>query len=168
MDLPLILHSVPAGLDQYSPAEEILDIARRFPSTRFCLTHSLVFCKDLLDQADSLPNVWVDTAALKIQVDLARELLTTGQLESRRLISNDLSNHHAIMRLLAEMYPDSILWGTDSPAYTFHTIRQQGENTFYDFKMKGRYEDEISALRVLSEKTMRRVANENTLKYLFG
>ena len=41
------------------------------PSCATVLAHGIGFHRELLERADSLPNVWVDTFRLKIQVELA-------------------------------------------------------------------------------------------------
>ena len=149
LDVPLLFHAAPAGMDEYSSAEDILEIAETNPHLRICLAHSLLFCRDLLDRANLLPNVWVDTAAIKIQVDLVRELVSKGTLDNVRLIDADFSDHCDVMRTLVAAYPNLIIWGSDSPAYIFMTRRQQGNGEFYDFRLPGRYEDEIAALKYL-------------------
>ncbi len=167
-NIPLLFHTVPAGVDEYSSAEDILKIAGNNPHLRFCLAHSLLFCKDLLERANALLNVWVDTAALKIQVDLVRELVSKGSINKERLIEADFDNYTDIMQKLVAAYPDLILWGTDSPAYTFMTTRQQASGEFYDFRLKGRYEDEIAALECLDQHHINKVASQNSLKFIFG
>ena len=168
LNIPLLFHAAPAGLDEYSSAEDILNIAEKYPSLRFCLAHSLLFCKDLLDRANLLPNVWVDTAAIKIQVDLVRELVSKGTLDNARLIDADFSDHCDVMKKLVAAYPGLIIWGSDSPAYTFMTRRQQGDGEFYDFRLPGRYEDEISALKCLDEQDIGKISNKNTIDFIFG
>lgn len=166
-NLPMLFHAAPASLDEYSSTEDILDIAEKFPSLRFCLAHSLLFCKDLLDRTNPLPNVWVDTAALKIQVDLVRDLVKTGKLDKNLLIDANFNDHCDVLKKLVAAYPDKIIWGTDSPAYTFMTCRQQADGEFFNFRLHGRYEDEIIALRCLNSSAAKLAANKNTLDFIF-
>ncbi|MCF7838233.1 MAG: amidohydrolase [Candidatus Marinimicrobia bacterium] len=166
-DLPLVIHAVPQGVDEYSTAEDILDIAAAEPRVRFCLAHALLFHLDLLDQANRLANVWVDTAAIKIQMELTQQLIRNQTLRGRRLMDLDWHDPRAGIRQLAEAYPDLIIWGTDSPAYTFITRRQQGNDQWFDFRLKGSYEAEVDALMAQDTATIRRLANTNPLNWLF-
>jgi hypothetical protein len=44
----------------------------------------------------------------------------------------DYSNHVSVMKSLVERFPDTILWGSDSPAYAYMVRRLQGEGRQYD------------------------------------
>jgi len=111
--------------------------------------------------------VWVDTSALKIQVQCARENSTVMAPADERF-PGDYTDHTAIMRALVRSFPDTIIWGADAPAYTYICRRKQGENSWVDFRLTGSYEDEKAALDVLDDASRTRVANTNTLAFLFG
>jgi hypothetical protein len=61
-----------------------------------------------------------------------------------------------------------MLWGSDSPWYTFICRRKQGEGSYLEFRLKARYEDEKAALDALSDDLRVRACNSNTLRFLFG
>ncbi|QEG33443.1 amidohydrolase family protein [Bythopirellula goksoeyrii] len=167
-DIPILFHATTLPNDEYSQASDLLQIAASRPRIRFCLAHCLIFNREMLDAANEAANVWVDTAAIKIQVDLVVQCIADGMISRDSLVVSDYSNHCDVMRTLCEIYPDMILWGTDSPAYTYFCRRQQGDDVFQEFALKGRYEDEVAALSALPAELRQKVSNGNTLNFLFG
>ena len=167
-NIPFTFHTVAAPVDEYSQPTDILRIAERNPGIRFCLAHCIHFNKSLLKLANAIPNVWVDTAALKIQIDLVLKFLREDIVKRSDLIDTDYSDPKKVINTLVEMYPNLIIWGSDTPAYTFHCRRKQGENLYQEFNLKGRYEDEIDALNSLPDALRKKISNENTIKFLFG
>ncbi len=167
-DWPLLLHAAPTGSDDYSQAEIILELADLHPGLRFCLAHGLQFRTDLLAQADTRPNVWVDTAALKIQVDLCLQLIAQGRLERTGVLASLSDGYCAVIGELCARYPRTIIWGTDAPAYTYICRRLDGPNCEREYRLSGRYEDELAALRALNAAARERAGSANTLDFLFG
>ena len=167
-DIPFIFHAVTVPNDIYSQASDILKIARMRPDLRFCLAHAMIFNKVALDEADAMDNVWVDTAALKIQMDMTNILVEDGVIERSSLVDADFADHAKLAEFLCETYPNTIVWGTDSPAFTFHCERFQGDGNVQRFSLNGTYEDEVAALNFLNAESRMRVSNVNTLKWLFG
>lgn len=165
---PILFHAAPGILDSYSQAEHILQIAGEFPGIRFCLAHCLLFHENLLNQAEAMDNVWVDTAAMKIQVDCVRNLVAEGKVSKDDLLDVDLNNYTQVTQAIVSRYPDMILWGSDAPAYTYVCKRLQGNDTYQEFRLKGTYEDEVGALRCLPDELQKKVSNQNTLRFLFG
>lgn len=168
-DIPFLFHTTADSREQYSQARFAFEVIERNRDLRFCLAHCIGFHKGYLDKAAALGNVWVDTAAMKIQVELAAQgspVMATG--DDR--FDADYSDHCYVMRQLAEVYPEMMLWGSDSPAYSYIVRRRQGEgeNAFEDFRLKGTYEDEVAALHCLSPAVRQAVCNGNTLRFLFG
>ena len=114
-----------------------------------------------------MENVWVDTSAMAIQVQVVASgspVMATG---SDRFDA-DYRDHRRVFVALAEAYPETILWGTDSPYYSFIARRKQGEGAFAEFRLKARYEDEKAALDSLPADLREKVSNTNTLRFLFG
>ena len=167
-DIPFLFHATTVPNDEYSQASDILQIAQSRPALRFCLAHCLFFHYELLEQASRMPNVWVDTAALKIQVDVLLQLVGEGIVKASDLLDIDYSDYREVMVFLCTTYPDTILWGTDSPAFTYHCRRNQGDDMYQEFALKGRYEDEVAALNALPEELRRKASNTNTQDFLFG
>jgi hypothetical protein len=80
----------------------------------------------------------------------------------------DYRDHTAVLQALTQRYPETMLWGSDSPWYTFICRRKQGEGSYLEFRLKASYEDEKAALDALDAETRVTAANTNTLKFLFG
>jgi hypothetical protein len=80
----------------------------------------------------------------------------------------DYSDHKAVMIALAERFPDTIIWGTDSPAYSYICRRKQGEGSYAEFRLKAVYEDEKEALDALPEELRLKACNINSVRFLFG
>ena len=166
-DIPFLFHATTLPGEEYSQAADVFPIVERRPELRFCFAHCLLFHREFLERADALSNVWVDTAAMKIQVEWLRE--ETGKtVPASQLVDADYDDHMQVMRTLCERFPDTMIWGTDSPAYSYVCRRKQAEGKFYEFSLKGTYEDELAALKTLPEPLQKRVSNRNTLDFLFG
>lgn len=166
-NIPVLFHTTSTVDDEYSHAADVLKVVAARPGIRFCLAHAIVFHKGYLDEAARLRNAWIDTAAMKIQVDLLNDSIGKA-LRREDVIDADFTDYRAVMRRLCDMYPSKVLWGTDSPAYTYISRRKQGEGVYRDFRYKGTYEEEVAALNALALPARRRVSSENSLRYLFG
>jgi predicted TIM-barrel fold metal-dependent hydrolase len=167
-DIPFLFHTTCDLREEYSNAKLAFEVIERNRDLRFCLAHCIGFDRVFLDHAASLGNVWVDTSAMKIQVDL----VTQGILDflGPRRFDADYSDYRRVMQTLAETYPQMMLWGSDSPAYSYMVRRRQGQgdNAFLDFRLKGTYEQEVAALDYLPPNVRQAVCNGNTLRFLFG
>lgn len=164
---PVLLHVATAREEAFSNAEMTLDVVEAFPRTRFCLAHCIGFHQDYLRRAADLPQVWVDTAALKIQVQLAYENSPLMPSPAER-IEADYADHRAVLRALVAQFPDQMIWGSDAPAYAYICRRKQAEGVFTEFRLKGSYQDEVAALDALAPEEQERTANKNSLDFLFG
>ena len=166
-NLPVLLHTTTDPHEIYSRVDLTFQVVEANPDLRFCLAHCIGFHRGWLDRAAAMPNVFVDTSALKIQVQMVHEgnpLMAHGA----DLFPADYADHTAVMRALADAYPGTILWGTDSPAYTYMIRRKQAEDYYVTFNLKGSYEDEVAALNALPADLRRQVGNTNTLDFVFG
>ena len=160
---PILLHSTAYAGDRFCHNSINLAVARHYPQVRFCLAHCLGFDKVCLDQADAMDNVWVDCAAMKIQVE-PEEILAPPE---RRFPSN-YRDYKRVFGDLAQAYPATMLWGTDSPAYTYVERRKYADGSQVNFTLQGSYEMEKAALDSLDRKSRTMVANRNTRRFLFG
>ncbi len=165
-DLPLLFHATPLPNDEYSQAEVVLRISAARPRLRVCLAHCILFHAQFLEQAHAAGNVWVDTAALKIQVELVRGLLHDH--DKGTFLDLDYTSHLAVMKSLCARYPQTMLWGTDAPAYAYICQRNQGTAGTQEFRLKATYDDEVDALEVLAPPVRERIAGSNILAFLFG
>jgi len=158
---PILFHASTDPTDPFSQAAHILQVAERHPELRFCLAHCIGCDRESLEHAAALPNAWVDTAALKIQVDLFRAEKSPAMLDL------DYSDHTRVFQALVERYPTTMLWATDSPYHSYITRRLQSEGVYREFRLKGTYEQEKAALDALSP-AQRAQVSENTVRFLFG
>lgn len=168
-NIPFLLHTTVDPNESYSHASMAFEVIDAAPEVRFCLAHCIAFHRGYLDRAAAADNIWVDTAAMAIQVQAANKyhgLMAEG--DDR--FEADYTDHTSVMRSLVEAYPDTIIWGTDSPFYTYFSHRKQGEadDAFMDFNLKANYEDEKAALDGLAPELKKKVSNTNTIRFLFG
>jgi len=161
--LPVLMHSTAYEGDHYSHTRINLEVARAFPNVRFCLAHCLGFDKTHLDEADALPNVWVDSAAMKIQIE-PEEILAPPA----RRFPSDYTDYRRVFADLVQAYPRTLIWGSDSPAYTYIEKRRYPDGTTVNFALRGTYEQERAALAALSPELARRAGNLNPRAFLFG
>ena len=166
-NIPFLFHTTVDTSEDYSHAGDCFKVIEENAELRFCLAHCIGFHREFLDRAARMPNVWVDTSALKIQVQCARENNPIAAPEEARF-KGDYSDHTDIIRRLAEEYPETMIWGSDSPAYSYICRRKQGEDSYLDFRLKASYEDEKAALDSLPADLQTRVSNRNTIAFLFG
>jgi predicted TIM-barrel fold metal-dependent hydrolase len=162
-NLPVLLHSTSYAGDSYSHNRINLAVARAFPQVRFCLAHCLGFDRVDLDAAAALPNVWVDSAAMKIQVE-PEEILAPL---ARRFVS-EYSDYRRVFSDLVRTYPDTMVWGSDSPAYSYMEKRRYADGSMVNFVLRGTYEQERAALAALTPAEAQQTANTNTRRFLFG
>jgi len=166
-DLPILIHVTVHPEEEFSQAADAFRVVEAHPELRFCLAHCIGFNRAFLERAGELPNVWVDTSALKIQVQAAFEGYPFMAKPAERF-DWDYSDHVSVMKSLVERFPDTILWGSDSPFYAFIVRRYQGSGSFLEFKLKGTYEQEKAALDGLAPEPRRKVCAVNTAAFLFG
>lgn len=164
---PLLFHVTTIPGDEYSQADDVFKVVERRPRLRFCLAHCLLFRREQLERAHAAPNVWVDTAALKIQVDVMRPMIG-GEFPAAWFIDTDYSDHRQVIRSLCELYPDTIIWGSDSPAYSWICRRKQGADIYQEFRLKGQYADEVAALEALPAPLRQKAGNNNVLDFIWG
>ncbi len=160
---PILLHSTAYAGDRFCHNSINLAVARRYPRVRFCLAHCLGFDKACLDEADAMDNVWVDSGAMKIQVE-AEEILAPPD----RRFRSDYRNYKRVFADLVRAYPRTMLWGSDSPAYTYVERRRYADGSQVNFRLQGSYEQEKAALDSLPPRQRVAVGNHNTCRFLFG
>jgi predicted TIM-barrel fold metal-dependent hydrolase len=165
--LPLLFHVTTLPGEEYSQAADVFRIIDARPRLRFCLAHCLLFHREFLRLADQAPNVWVDTAAMKIQVELMRGLIGTA-VPAADFLDADYSDFRAVMRTLCGQFPETMIWGSDSPAYSWICRRKPGDGVYQQFRLKGTYTDEVEALRCLPPGLRARVGGGNALDFIFG
>lgn len=159
-DIPFIIHSSIDPTDVWSQCKDILDTAEANPDVRFCLAHSCRFHKPSLDRLAELPNTWFDCSAHIIHCQsVPRGLDNVAPSETR--FPTDYENPARVLQDLYEAYPEQLLWGSDSPFYSWITDKGR-----FPFSLKTTYEEEVNALYQLPEEARKHVTNRNTLRYL--
>jgi predicted TIM-barrel fold metal-dependent hydrolase len=166
-DLPVTFHSSWHKDDIWANVFDIIAIAKNNPDLRICLAHTGRFCKEILESAAKMPNCFIDTSALKIHCDLALandEAIPCGD----ERFETDYSFPGKVLSDLAVAYPDTIIWGSDTPANYFFRIFNYSKDNIIECKLKSTYDSEILALNALKVNDKRKVSYENTLNFLFG
>jgi predicted TIM-barrel fold metal-dependent hydrolase len=144
---------------------DVLEIVESLPELNFALAHTARFSRKALEKAAVLPNCYVDVSAFKIHCDLAvrdSPVVATGSDG----FEADYADPAATLAKLAETYPDTIIWGTDTPYHYFAQKYLDQDGNMQDSKLMAPYDAEIKILRALPEDIVRRISYDNTLKFL--
>ncbi len=159
-DIPVLIHTSVAPDDPWSQAGEIAAIAASRPDVRFCLAHSCRFDRPVLDQIAELPNAWFDCSAHLIHCMSVVENLPNVAVPSRRFPS-DYRDPVQVLADLAEAYPKKMLWGSDSPYYSW--VEAPGSACP---ELKATYREEVGCLKALESETTEAIAGRNTMDFL--
>lgn len=151
-DLPVLIHSSVFPGDPWAQARDILDILESTPEVHFCVAHSCRFDRTQLDRIAALPNAWFDCSAHIIHCQLAVADSPHVAPWERRFPS-DYTRPEVVLRDLAEAYPDKLIWGSDSPYYSYVG---SGLTLFSTYSAEG------ACLYSLPEGIRHRIAFENT------
>jgi predicted TIM-barrel fold metal-dependent hydrolase len=165
-DWPILFHVAVSQGEEYSQAADTFKVIEAHPELRYCLAHCIGLNRAFLEQAAALPDVWVDTSALKIQVELTYHDSPLMALPPDRF-DCDVSDHVKVMQALVAAFPETIIWGSDAPYHSYITRRLQGDGVYAEFRLKGTYEQEKAALDALTD-AQRAQNNANALAFLFG
>src|SRR6185295_3599846 len=159
-DIPFLIHSSVDPADQWAQAKDILKIAEANPRVRFCLAHSCRFDKESLDRVQELPNTWFDCSAHCIHCECVGQGLPAVAPKARRF-ETDYTNPARVLGDLAAAYPNKLLWGSDSPAYSY--VGRSGETLY---TLLSSYPAEVAALKAQRQEVVQRIAGKNTLQFL--
>jgi hypothetical protein len=69
---------------------------------------------------------------------------------------------------LAERYPDTIIWGSDTPANYFIQNFYDGAGNIVRCDLKSAWNREAEILRSLPAEAIQRIGYRNTLRFLLG
>ena len=78
------------------------------------------------------------------------------------------SDHTKVFRDLVKAFPKTMLWGSDSPAYSYIAKRRYSDGSIVDFKLVGAYDMETAVIDALPGAKRYQVASRNTRRFLFG
>jgi predicted TIM-barrel fold metal-dependent hydrolase len=159
-DIPFLIHSSVFAEDRWAQASDILDIAQANPKVRFCLAHSCRFDRECLDRVNALPNTWFDCSAHCIHCDAAVRDLPIIAAQPRRF-GTDYRDAGKVLGDLAAAYPKKLLWGSDSPFYSYVGRFDGGL-----LALMSSYERETNALKSQTPQVIANIANRNILDFL--
>jgi len=159
-DVPMLIHSSVLPSDIWAQASDILDVAEASPNVRFCVAHSLRFDRVQLDRLAQLPNCWYDCSAHRIHCELATKNSPVVAPIERRFDS-DYSNPTQVLRDMAEAYPNKLMWGSDSPYYSWVAITGD-----IRYALISDYAAEADCVKALPRPLLERVGWLNTLDCL--
>lgn len=159
-DLPYLIHSSVHPDDPWSPVRDILEVARSRPKVRFILAHSCRFDRAGLDAVAETPNTWFDCSAHRIHCELATMNSPAVALPADRFPS-DYRCPAQVLHDLAEAYPESLVWGSDSPYYSW--IARQGD---LPERLLSTYKLEWDSVAALSPAHQEAITKTNTLNWL--
>lgn len=157
---PILIHSSIAAHDVWSQCSDILDIAEQTPRVRFCLAHSCRYDRPSLDRLATLPNAWFDCSAHRIHCESVQRGLDNVALKERRF-ATDYANPTQVLHDLNAAYPNKLMWGSDSPFYSWITSKGR-----LPFSLKSSYQEETDCLFGLEEKVISKIACDNILNFL--
>lgn len=166
-DLPVTLHSAVMPGDSWAQVHDIIKIVEARPDVRFAIAHTCRFDRKGLDRAAELPNCFVDCSAFHIHCLLAKRKRPAVALGKAQFPA-PYENHAEALRLIAETYPDTITWGTDTSAHYWKGkyLNDKGEWVRSDLPCGPL--TEIEEFRKLPKKIRTRIGHTNTVRFLFG
>lgn len=159
-NVPFLIHSSILPDDIWSQASDILRVVESRPDVRFLLAHSCRFHKPSLDRIAELPNAWFDCSAHRIHCDLAERNQPTVAVVKERFPAN-YSNPAKVLLELAKAYLDKLIWGTDSPYYSW-IENSHGKK----LRLVSSYADEWACVEALPESMIKAITQTNTLNWL--
>lgn len=164
---PLMIHTSVMPGDPWAAVQAILKVVRARPDVRFCLAHTCRFDRRTLDEAAALSNCFVDFSAFNIHCQLA-ERNHSAVVPAADRFPADYPHHAEAMVAIAEAYPDTMMWGTDTPYYCFMSrfINDAGETI--TVQLRCGTDTEITEFKNIPDSLRQRIGKENTLRYLFG
>lgn len=167
LDIPVTIHTSVAPGDPWANVFSILDVVSANPEVRFCLAHTCRFSKAALDTADQLANCFVDVSAFHIHCQLAVQG-SPSIAEKDERFDADYDRPLQALKQLAEAYPHTLCWGTDTPAYYYINRWVDDRGKLHRSDLKCEWDVEALALKQLDGQTRRRIAYENPLRLLFS
>jgi predicted TIM-barrel fold metal-dependent hydrolase len=163
--LPITFHCSWVKEDIWANVFDILDIVEATPELNFALAHSARFSKVALERAAALPNCFVDISAFKIHCDLAvdqSEIVAWGS----DAFAADYSNPEVVLQQLTEAYPETIIWGSDTPYHYFAQKYIDKDGKIMDCRLFSRYDREMKILQSLPAALRQKIAYDNIIKFL--
>ncbi len=165
--LPLMIHTSVMPHDPWANVFEVLKVVEARPDVRFCLAHSCRFDRRALDRAAELSNCFVDSSALSIHCQLVQQQSPAVAAKPDRFVA-PYRRPADVLRRLAAAYPDTLMYGSDSPYYSFMSRFTNSEGKTTIIKLTCDTDAEIKGYRTLCPAVRARIGIQNPLRYLFG
>jgi predicted TIM-barrel fold metal-dependent hydrolase len=165
--MPIVFHSAVHPDDPWASVYDIVDFAERHPDIRVCIAHSARFVKPALEKADHLDNCFVDLSAFIIHCRLALQNSSAVAKEDLRFPA-DYSDPLKGMTRLAETYPGTILWGSDTPFYYWIQRYFTSTGELVQDNLQCGYKEEVQLLNNLQIEIKTRIAYKNSMRFIFG
>ena len=166
-NIPFMLHTSVAPNDPWGDVFAILEVVKARPDVIFCLAHTCRFDRNALEQAAELPNCFVDFSAFHIHCDLVQQN-STSVAHKRDRFNAPYRQRTKAMTTIAEKYPETMLWGTDSPYYCFMGRFTNTAGKTIITRLKCDTDAEINTFKKLTKKIRQRIGYDNTIRFLFG
>lgn len=164
---PITFHSSAHPMDPWASAYDIVAFAERHPDIRVCIAHACRFIEPVLEKADKLDNCFVDFSAFIIHCKLAVQ--NSPSIASKDVrFSAEYNNPLLVMKKLAETYPDTMMWGTDTP-YNFWIQKfYTADGNLLEDRLDCGYKEESQLLMNLPNEIKTKIAYINSMRYIFG
>jgi hypothetical protein len=140
--------------------EHVLTLAQRFPQLRLNMAHFALSDNSILERLSQYPNIFVDSSPLLYLSDMAKE-------GSKWVTEPNYISVDSPALTLLEYYmrhKSQFMWGTDEPWTKM--ITPDGIT-----RSNHSYQEEVAALEALHHImpiAVRDIAQDNTLRFLFG
>jgi predicted TIM-barrel fold metal-dependent hydrolase len=165
--IPILFHSAVHPADPWASVYDIVNFAERHPDIRVCIAHSARFVKPVLEKANRLDNCFVDLSAFIIHCNLALQNSSAVATKDIRFPA-DYSEPLAAMTRLSETYPDTVLWGSDTPFYYWIQKYFTAEGELVEDNLPCGYKEEAQLLNNLPIEIRAGIAYKNSIRFIFG
>lgn len=166
-NLPILFHSSVQPADPWASAYDIVDFAERHPDVRVCIAHSARFTTPVLEKANKLKNCFVDLSAFIIHCKLVVDNSDSVAAEDLRF-PGDYTDPLSVMTGLLKTYPDTMLWGSDTPYYYWIQKFYTADGQLHEDRLECGFKEESQLLNSLPEELKYRAAYTNVIKFIFG
>lgn len=166
-DFPILIHGSATDIDPLSQVTDILDLARRHSDLRWCPAHFCGFNEGLFEQADAIPNVWVDSAAMSIGCDTVMKGMAIYETGPAKFDA-DYALPEDVFRVIAERFPDTFMFGTDNPAHSWIDTTTYASGQVVKFELRSSMARERKLLSLLDGEAMEKVSYRNGLAFIEG
>jgi len=166
-NLPIIFHSSYDKRDPWASAYDIVNLAEKHPEVRICIAHTARLIKSVLEKAATLANCFVDLSAFDILCLLVRMEHRAIPPRGER-IEADYKDPSAVMHKLVSDYPDTLIWGTDTPGNYYIRKYFDMDGELIDLSLKSSFDTEIKIVKNLESDEIEKITYKNPIRFLFS